>query len=325
MDIVAAAPRRVRVAGRIGSLPPAAAVIVAFALLFVVQAIFVRNFLGINNLMSIGANSAYLGVVAAGMTLVMIAGGIDISVGAIMAITSMIVAESIMAGRSLVVTLVVGLAVGAACGAVNGLAVTGAKINPFIATIATMSIFRGAAFLWNDGVTIPLASGPFDVIGRAKIGIIPLPTIIAAAVFLTAWYILRVSPLGRRVYSVGGNSRASVLAGINVGKVSLWVYVISGITAALAGVMVTSQTGAGVATTGTGIELAVISAVVLGGTSLNGGRGSIVGTIFGVLLLSTITNGMNLLGVTSFWQMVIQGIVLILAISIDSIRRAGQP
>jgi ribose/xylose/arabinose/galactoside ABC-type transport system permease subunit len=186
-----------------------------------------------------------------------------------------------------------------------------------------MSIYRGFAFISNNGISLPIVNVDFGFLGRGYVGVFPVSLILMFLVFILFGVIMKYSAFGREVYSIGGNSKASHLAGINVRLIRLIVYIICGATAGLSGTILASQIGAGVANGGTGYELDVIAAVILGGTSLSGGKGTILGSLFGVLILVTMNNGMNLLGIQAFWQMVAKGVILMLAVILDVIRGGG--
>ena len=304
-------------------LPAVFPIIITYIVLCVLIAILSPNFLTTRNLLNVGQFSAMMGVAATGMTLAIICGGLDISIGAIMGLTCMIIAKTIPESGYAVLFILFGVVIGMACGSINGFAVTVGKINPLIATLATMSIYRGFAFISNNGISVPIVNLEFGVLGRGYVGSIPVSLILMFFIFIIFGIVMKYTSFGREIYSIGGNSKASHLAGINVKLKRFYVYVICGGTAGLAGTILASQVGAGVANGGTGYELDVIAAVILGGTSLAGGKGTILGSLFGVLILVTTNNGMNLLGIQSFWQMVAKGVILLLAVVLDVIRGGG--
>ena len=304
-------------------VPQVVPIIITYVVLCIIIAILSPNFFALRNLMNIGQFSALMGVAATGMTIVIISGGLDISVGAIMGLTCMFIAKTAPESGNAALVILSGIGMGVACGAINGLAITRARINPLIATLATMSIFRGFAFIWNMGISLPILNKEFGQLGRGYAGPVPISLIVMLGIFVIMGIVLKYTSFGRKIYYIGGNSVASRLSGISVRTTRFFVYVICGGTAGLAGTILASQIGAGVANGGIGYELNVIAAVILGGSSLSGGKGSIVGTFFGVLILVTLNNGMNLLGVQSFWQMVAKGVVLMLAVILDAIRGGG--
>ncbi len=281
------------------------------------------NFLKMKNLLNIGQHSAIMGFVSIGMTIVLLTGGIDISVVGIMGITSMMISTMMPAAGSPFAVILLGLAVGAACGLVNGLLITKGKILPLIATLATSGVYTGFAYLWTNGISVAIPNAVFAKIGRGYFLGIPILIYIFVILFALFALILKYTPFGRKIYAVGGNAAASKLAGINVVNVRLAAYVICGFMAGLGGVLTAAQNGAGVANANNGMEMQAISAAILGGTSLHGGKGRLLGTFIGVLILVTLNNGMNLLGVPTYWKMVVKGLVLIIAIIVDSIRGGG--
>lgn len=304
-------------------LPQLLPIIITYAVLFIVLSITSPYFLTVRNLLNVGQFASMMGIAATGMTIVLISGGIDISIGAIMGLTCMLIAKTIPETGGVALAILAGIGMGVACGTVNGVAIARAKVNPLIATLAAMSIFRGFAYIWNNGIPVPIENVEFGFLGRGNVGVIPTSLIVMIAIFIIFGLIMRFFSFGRKVYSVGGNPIASYLSGINVRSTRLIVYIICGATAGLAGTVLASFVGAGVPNGGIGYELDVIAACILGGCSLGGGKGNIIGTFFGVLILVTLTNGMNLLGVQYFWQMVAKGVVLMLAVVIDVIRGGG--
>jgi len=240
-----------------------------------------------------------------------------------MALTCMVVAQLLRSGVSVPVAIILGVLTGAVCGAINGIAVSKGKIVPMIATLATMSIFRGIAFLSNNGVSIVINSNTFKWIGRGYIGPVPFLIIIMMLFYLGVWYVSKYSAFGRKVYATGSNKRASYLSGIKTDSVIFFVYLINGTVAGISGILMAAQTGAGLPTAGDGYEMTIIAACILGGTSLYGGKGSVWGSFIGVLMLTTISTGLTMLAVPTFWQQIIKGVILLLAVFIDVIRSGG--
>lgn len=313
----------VRVKNYISSRGSSFSLIIALIIISAILTITTRNniFLSVKNLSNILVNSSIMAVMAAGLTIAMILGGMDISQYAMATVVSMTAATLLEAGMNFILVILIALLIGAACGAVNGFLVSIVKISPIITTIGTMQIFRSIAYLMRDGATIMITNKSYLATGRLYLlDIIPLSIIIMACVFIVTFYVLKYTAFGRKVYSVGGNSQASYLSGINIQLTKFGAFVYSGICAAIAGVMLSALVGAAIPSTGSGSEMTVIAAVILGGISLAGGKGKISGTILGILILSTITNGMTLLNIPSFYQMMINGIVLILAVFIDLLR-----
>jgi len=280
-------------------------------------------FLTVRNIMNIGLYSAFVGIVATAMTMVLVSGAIDLSVGSIMALCGMVVATSITKDGGILIPILLGLLVGVGCGLFNGLLITRAKINPFITSISTMLIFRGFAYLYTGGVSVLISNTGFKQLGRGYVLGLPNPLIIMVVAFLIFSFMLKKTEFGRSVYSIGGNAKASYLAGINVRKTRLLIAIVTGLMAGLSGILMAAQSGAGLPQAADGLQMDIIASVILGGTSLMGGKGKIVGTFLGVLILATLNNGLVLLNVPSFWQMVAKGMVLLIAVIFDVLRNGG--
>jgi ribose/xylose/arabinose/galactoside ABC-type transport system permease subunit len=278
-------------------------------------------FFTLNNFLNIGLYAAIMGTIACGMTFINVSGCIDISVGSQVALIGMIVAIVSQSGSdSIILMIAAGIATGLLCGAFNGFFITKLKLNAFITTIASMQIFRGIAYLVTDGQTVVIPNIKFKFIGRGYIMGIPFTLIVMAVCYLVFHFISKYTVFGRTIYMIGGNPQASFLSGIKVQRVKFVLYVINGLTSGIAGVMMASQTGAGLPMAAININMQALSAVILGGAGLTGGRGTIVGTLIGVFVLCTLSNGMTMLNVQTFWQDVIIGGVLVLSVSIDAIR-----
>lgn len=279
------------------------------------------RFLTTPNLLNILRQTSINSLIAVGMTFVIITGGIDLSVGSSLALTGAISAWLIISGVHPVVAFVATLGAGALIGVVNGLIISKGKAQPFIATLAVMTAVRGITLLFTDGRPLGLGhesnAEVFSKIGTGYFLGIPIPVYIMIIAFGVAYYILRHTRLGRRVYALGGNEEASVLSGINVDQVKIAVYGISGMLAAVAGVVITARLNSAQPTAGSGYELDAIAAVVLGGTSLTGGVGSVLGTIVGVLIIGVLNNSLNLMNVSSHYQLLIKGVVILVAVLID--------
>lgn len=299
------------------------AILIAYLLMVVLFSFLSPVFFTVRNFLNIGLYSSVMGVTAVGMSFALLSGSFDLSVSSVMALTGMVIAGTIPDNGSPIPAILLGISVGVVCGLVNSLLITKVKINPLIATLGTMSIIRGIAYLSTNGTSIMIKNSGFKVLGRGYILGIPVSVIIMIMFFIIGWVILTKTPFGRKVYSIGGNSTASYLAGINVSRIRFAIFVIVGITASVSGILVTAQTGAGIPQAAQGLELDIVAAVILGGTSLSGGKGSIVGTFFGVLILATLANGLVLMNVPSFWQMVAKGAALILAVVVDVLRGGG--
>jgi len=260
-------------------------------------------------------------IIAAGMTFVILTGGIDLSVGSILAICGAVSASMLAGGVNGYVVLIVTLILGTILGAISGSFISYGKLQAFITTLVAMTLLRGATLVFTNGKPISMGFGDnamlFDTIGGGYLLGIPVPIYIMVVVFVICNYILKNTKFGRYVFAVGGNEEATKLSGINVEKLKVKVYAISGGLAALAGIIITSRLGSAQPTAGTGYELDAIAAVVLGGTSLSGGVGSISGTITGALIIGVLGNALNLLDVSSYYQMMIKALVILAAVLID--------
>ncbi|MDA1476619.1 ribose ABC transporter permease RbsC [Bacillus changyiensis] len=288
-------------------------------ILVVIVSLLNPGFLEPLNILNLLRQVAINALIAFGMTFVILTGGIDLSVGAILALSSALVAGMIVGGIDPVFAVIIGCLIGAFLGAINGLLITKGKIAPFIATLATMTMFRGLTMVYTDGnpITGLGANYGFQLFGRGYFLGIPVPAITMGMTFVILWMILHKTPFGRRTYAIGGNEKAAYISGIKVSRVKVLVYSLTGLLSALAGAILTSRLNSAQPTAGTSYELDAIAAVVLGGTSLAGGRGRIAGTLIGVLIIGTLNNGLNLLGVSSFFQMVVKGIVILIAVLLD--------
>ena len=279
------------------------------------------SFLTLDNLLNILRQTSVNAVIAAGMTFVILTAGIDLSVGSILALAGAICAAMIGLDTPLFVALAVTVVVGASMGAVQGSIVSFFNVQPFIATLVGMTMFRGATLVFTAGR--PISTGDYDVaesfyqIGGGYVAGIPIPVILAFIVFVGCWYILNNTRFGRYVYAIGGNEQVAKLAGVNVKRVKIMVYALSGSLAALAGIVLTARLESAQPTAGLAYELDAIAAVVLGGTSLAGGRGRITGTLIGALIIGTLNNALNILDVSSYYQMIAKGGVILLAVMLD--------
>lgn len=292
--------------------------LVVFLAVLVYFSIAAPSFLTVDNLTNVVRQSSIVGFVALGMTFVMITAGIDLSVGSVVgvsAVMSAVAASS--AGVPAIVAVVLGLVVGAVVGFVNAAMVTWGAIMPFLATLATLAVVRSASLISTNGQPVSGLGAEFEWIGSGMIGPLPVPVLIFALVALVADFALSRTRFGRHVYAVGGSIESAKKVGIPVRRVLISVYVISGVLAGLAGVVLAARVDGADPLAGTGYELQAIAAVVIGGTSLFGGVGSIRGTVLGVLLIGVVSNGMNLLNVSSYYQQGVQGVILVLAVLLN--------
>lgn len=294
----------------------------ALMLLMVVFSLSSPHFLSVRNLLNIGLYAAIMGTVACSMTFINVSGCIDLSVGSQIAVIGMIAGKMFSVYHlPMTAVIIIALLSGLLFGAFNGFFITVLKLNPFITTLASMQIMRGICYLINDGSSFVLADPVFQFIGRHRIfETIPVSLLIMLACYVVFGIIARYTVFGRTIYMVGGNPQASFLAGIKVNRVKAILYMIHGLMAGLAALLLAAQTGAALPQAAADINMQALSAVILGGAGLSGGRGTIVGTLFGVLVLCTLNNGMVMLNIQSFWQQVVIGSVLIISVSIDAIK-----
>ncbi|WP_293766293.1 ribose ABC transporter permease [uncultured Aquitalea sp.] len=292
---------------------------IALVIVSVGLAVLSPDFLTMGNLLNVMRQVSINALIAFGMTLVILLGGIDLSVGSILALSSVTIATLIQSGLDPLLATLLGVLAGAAMGFANGLVISKGKVAPFIATLASMTILRGLSLVVSGGSPITgFNSDLFSLLGGGYVaGLIPVPVVWMLVMFGLFAFLLKKTVFGRHVYATGGNEEAARLSGVKVDRIKVWVYTLSGAMSAMAGVILTSRLNSAQPTAGTGYELDAIAAVVLGGTSLTGGRGWIFGTLMGALLIGVLNNGLNLLGVSSFYQQVIKGVVILLAVLID--------
>jgi len=285
------------------------------------------TFLTAENFFNVLSRSSVNGIIAMGMTAVIISGGIDLSVGSMMAVSGMVAGLIMTKDGSIVPTPVLmwggtlaGLATGLACGLLNGALITKLNLPPFIVTLGTMSAFRGISYVMNDGMMFDVPTYTF--LGQSTVASIPVNVLIFLAIALLGFFILRYTPLGRYTYAIGSNRQAAYHAGVNVNRNLLIIYTLTGLFVGLAAMIATSRTVSAQPTAGLSLELDIIAAVVIGGASLTGGRGTVIGTIIGTLLISFLRNGLTLLGISTNIQLVVIGAIIIGAVAIDQMARA---
>ncbi|WP_020576170.1 ABC transporter permease [Actinopolymorpha alba] len=289
-----------------------------FVVCFVVLSATTSGFLTVDNLINVIEQSSIIGFLAIGLTFVMLTGGIDLSVGAVVGLAGVVSASFAQsAGAGGLLPLALGLTVGLLVGLVNSGLIIRGGVLPFLATLAVLTIARGLALIYSDGGPTTGLSNPFQVLGAGMIGPVPVLVVMFVAVVLVAEFVLRRTAFGRHVYAVGGNVESARTVGVSVNRVLLGVYLICGLLAGLAGVVLAARVNGADPMAGNGYELEAISAVVIGGTSFFGGSGSVRGTVLGVMLLGVVMNGLNLLDVTSYYQQVVQGLVLVLAVLLN--------
>lgn len=309
----------------------------ALILIMVLFSFLSTSFLTWSNLVTVLVQSSINGLLAIGMTLVIVSGGIDLSVGAIAGLCGMVVGALIDIGIPLPIfgvvlyphvwaAVVIAIGAGAFVGAINGVIITRLKVTPFIATLGMLYIARGVALLSNNGSTFPFLNGTpehgnqgLSWVGNGLLLGIPVPIWLLIVACLVAMFVAHRTTFGRHVYAVGGNERTAALSGVKVKSVRVWVYVISGGLAALAGIIIAGQLESAGAAAGTGYELNAIAAAVLGGTSLMGGKGSVGGSVIGALVIGVLVDGLILLGISDFWQMIVTGFVIVAAVAMDQV------
>jgi len=286
--------------------------------LIIVLSFMSPYFLTIPNLLNVIRQVSIIAIVSFGMTMVILTGGIDLSVGSMLAFAGAISAGMIVnSGLNIFLAILIGLAAGTALGLFNGIAVAKAKLPAFIVTLAMMTVARGFTLIYTDGRPISGFDETFRFFGAGYIGRIPVPVIIMFILLFVIYILLKKTPLGRYIYAIGGNETATKLSGINTDKIKIAVYGLNGFLAAVSGIILTSRLNSAQPMAGEGYELDAIAAVVLGGTSLSGGSGGVVGTIIGALIIAVLNNGLNLLNVSSFYQLVAKGGVILLAVFLD--------
>jgi len=285
--------------------------------LIIVLWILSPYFLKISNLLNIAQQTSINAIIAVGMTFVIISAGIDLSVGSILAFSGVVLAKSIQIGLPLPLAILMGLSMGLLCGWMNGILISYGRLPPFISTLGMMSVARGAALLFTKGRPISGFSGEFRFLASGEIFRIPMPVIIMILVYIVAHFVLTRTKLGRYTYAIGGNEEAAVLSGVNVKLCKTMVYGLCGMLSGLAAILLTARLNSAQPIAGIMYELDAIAATVIGGTSLSGGQGTILGTLIGAFIMGVLRNGLNLLGVSSFIQQIVIGSVIIIAVLVD--------
>jgi len=294
----------------------------------ILSALRPESFLTVDNFLNVFRRSSVYGIIAIGMTSIIISAGIDLSVGSMLALCGMVGAAVMVAiggtdpqGMSLLIGTIVGIGTGTVCGFLNGLLITKLRLQPFIVTLGTMSFFRGVALVMRDGQ--PINVPYYKYLGEGTVFGIPISIVIFAVITALASFTLRYTRLGRYTYAIGSNREAAFHAGVNVERNLIHIYSFAGLLVGVAAMIATSRTVSAQPTAGLGYELDIIAAVVIGGASLAGGRGTITGTIIGTLLISFLRNGCTLLGISTNAQLVVIGIIIVLAVSVDQLARSG--
>lgn len=301
--------------------------VIALIILMAVITIINSNFLTANNLLNLLLQVTSNALIAFGMTFVILTGGIDLSVGSILALSSALTAGLLGSGMPVRLAILISLILGCILGMVNGLLISYGKLAPFIVTLATMTIFRGATLVYTNGNPITKGLSDtflFQFLGQGYIVGIPFPVIIMFIVFIVLYVLLHKTAFGKSVYAIGGNEKAAYISGVKLNKVKIIIYSISGIMASISGLIITSRLSSAQPTAGASYEMDAIAAVVLGGTSLSGGKGRILGTLIGALIIGVLNNGLNIIGVSAFWQQVVKGVVILIAVLIDRFKVVKQ-
>ena len=292
--------------------------LVGLVLLVGLLSVLTPHFLSVSNLLNVMEQTSINAVIALGMTFVILSGGIDLSVGSLLALAGVVLAWALQAGWPVPAAILAGLAVGAASGLVNGLLITKGRLPAFIATLGMMSIARGAALVFTSGRPISGFGAGFRQLSTARILGVPAPIVITIALYALGHFLLTRTRFGRYVYAIGGNEEATRLSGINAGFHKTMVYVLSGVASGLAAALLTARLNSAQPIAGINYELDAIAATVIGGTSLSGGVGTLHGTLIGALIMGVLRNGLNLLGTSSFFQQIVIGVVIITAVLVDS-------
>jgi len=296
--------------------------LIALILLIIVVSFMNEYFFTVDNLLNILRQTSVIAILAAGMTLVILTAGIDLSVGSILALCGAFAASMISMEVPVLIAVPVSLLGGAALGSIAGVIIAKGKVQAFIATLVTMTLLRGVTMVYTDGR--PISTGFTDVadsfawFGTGYLFGVPVPVWLMVGVFSGIWYLLNHTRFGRYIYALGGNESATLLSGINVDRIKIGVYSVCGLLSALAGIIITSRLSSAQPTAGMGYELDAIAAVVLGGTSLAGGKGRIMGTLIGALIIGVLNNALNLLDVSSYYQMIVKAVVILLAVLVDT-------
>ena len=279
-----------------------------------------ENFLSTKNILNLVRQVSFISIIGFGSAFILICGGLDLSPGAVVAVTSVVSASFGRGEHPTVLAILIGLCVGLAAGTINGIFVTKLKVPPFIATLGMMTSAKGIAMLYTDGNSVNGLTDSYRIWGAGKLLGIPIPIIIMLVLAVIMYILLEHTPYGRHVVAVGDNEQAAKISGIKTERIMLSVYIIGGVLASVASILMSGRIASGQPLLGEGYEMDAISAAVVGGVSLKGGVGSIWGVVCGALIIGIINNGMNLLGVSSYWQQVVKGIIIVLAIVLDQLK-----
>lgn len=290
-----------------------------FILIIIIAAFSVMSpyFFNMNNVWNVLRQVSTTAIAAVGMSLIILMGDIDLSVGSVYAFLGIVVGYALLSTGSTVLAIIIALGIGAVIGLISGTITSKGKIPAFVTTLAIMSILRGAAYIMTKGNPVSVTNNNFKFIGTGYVGSIPVPVILMILMYLIGIFITTKTRFGRYVYALGGNEQATKWSGINTDKIKIMVYTFAGVLYGLSALILCARLGSGQPNAGQGAEMDVITAVILGGTSLSGGKGTIVGTFIGVMIIGVLNNGLTLLDVSSYWQQVIKGIIIIAAVLFD--------
>ncbi len=302
--------------------------VIVLLVLLIAMSLLRDRFLTWSNIISVLRQTSINAVIATGMTFAILIGGIDLSVGSVLAISGAIAATLVASGMNIFLVILIALLIGLTIGLLNGLLISKGRLQPFIATLGTMTLLRGLTLVYTQGRPISIfgsdTSTIFSKIGTGYFLKIPIPVYIMLLVFFIAWYTLNHLKIGRYTYALGSNEEATMYSGIKTDNIKLFVYAVSGVLAAIAGIIVTARLGSAQPTAGAGYELDAIAAVVIGGTSMAGGIGTIFGTAIGALIIGILNNALNMLQVSSYYQDVAKGIVILIAVLLDRKQRKSR-
>jgi ribose transport system permease protein len=294
------------------------ALLLSLFILCILSAFLSPVFLSVTNIMNVLRSASLTAICSMGMMIVVLIGELDLSVGSSQALIGIISVYALNAAGNMALSVLAALAAGVLIGLANGLLVVKAGLNSLIATLGTMAIIRGFSYVSTNGISIQAQIPAFEILGTGYAGILPIPLVIALVLFIVLWYVLKHTVFGRNAYAVGNNNAAAELCGIPVAKMTLIIYMLAGITTAVSALLLASRLNSAQPNAGLGFEFQVISAVVLGGVSMSGGKGSVSGAIIGVLMLSVLQNILILTNVSSFYQEIARGAVILLAVYLDT-------
>lgn len=296
-------------------------ILIFLIVLFIGLSLSSPYFLTVDNLTKVLRQVAVVGIVTVSMTMVILTGGIDLSVGSMLGLTSVVLAKLMVAGVNVPLAILITLLLGSILGLFNGFLINRINISPLISTLGTMTIYSGITYIITGGKPVFGFPDSFSFIGQGYILGIPVPIIILALVYILGFFVLNNTKFGRYLYGIGANEKASILSGVDVKNIKYSAYIISGLLSSIAAVVMLSRINSALPSTGSGLEFDVVTAVVLGGISVNGGEGKLQGVFIGLLIIAILSNGMILLGVDSYFQSVVKGLVLLIAVGIDNLSK----